>query len=148
MRAILTSVRWYFIVLVVQLLSHVRLFVTPWMVAHQPPLSSTISWSLLKFMFIESVMLSNHLIFCCPLLHWPSNFPIIRVFSNESAVCIRWPKYEFQLQVDSFKIEVIAGNSAGVQDCLVVYGLLPPSYWTQVWLLTTQKHILLRNKSW
>ena len=55
-------------------------------------LSSTISWSLLKFMFIESVMLSNHLILCCPLL-LPSIFPSIRVFSNESAFHIRWPKY-------------------------------------------------------
>ena len=53
---------------VVPLLSHVQLFVTPWSIAHQPPLSSIISWSLLRFMFTESVMLSNHLILCCPLL--------------------------------------------------------------------------------
>ena len=51
------------------------------------------SWSLLKFMSIESLMLINHLIFCCPLLLLPSTFPRIRVFSNESALCIRWPKY-------------------------------------------------------
>ena len=51
------------------------------------------SWSLLKFMSIESLMLINHLIFCCPLLLLPSTFPSIRVFSNESALCIRWPKY-------------------------------------------------------
>ena len=56
-------------------------------------LSFTISWSLLKLMFIESVMLSNHLIVCHPLLLLPSIFPSIRVFSNESALCIRWPKY-------------------------------------------------------
>ena len=57
------------------------------------PLSSTISQNLLKFISIESVMLSNHLIFCCPLLLLPSVFPSIRVFSNKSALCIRWPKY-------------------------------------------------------
>ena len=79
-------------------------------------------------MFNESVMLSNYLILYHPLLYLPSTFPIIRVFSNESALCIRWPKYEFQLQLDSFKIELTTGNSAGVQDCLLVYGLLPPSY--------------------
>jgi len=77
----------------VQLLSCVWLFVTPWTAAHQATLSITNSWSLLKLMSIESVMLSNHLILCCPLLLPPSNFPRIRVFSNESALCIRWPKY-------------------------------------------------------
>ena len=77
----------------VQSLSCVRLFVTPWTAACQASLSISISRSLLKFMFIESVMPSNHLILCCPLLFLPSIFPIIRVFSNESALCIRWPKY-------------------------------------------------------
>ena len=61
-------------------LSHVQLFATPWIAAHQASLSFTISWSLLKFMSIESVMLSNHLIFCCPLFLLPSIFPSIRVF--------------------------------------------------------------------
>ena len=65
----------------------------PWTTALQAPWSSTISWSLLKFMSIESVMLSNHLILCCPLLLWPSVFPSIGVFSSESALHIRWPKY-------------------------------------------------------
>ena len=77
----------------VQLLSHVRLFVTPWTAAHQAFLSITNSQSLLKFMSIESVMPSNHLILCQPLLLPPSIFPSIRVFSNESVLCIRWPKY-------------------------------------------------------
>ena len=76
----------------VQLLSHVQLFVTPWTEAHQASLSFTISQSLQKFMPIESVMPSNHLIFCRPLL-LPSIFPSIRVFSNESGLHIRWPKY-------------------------------------------------------
>ena len=77
----------------VQLLSCVRLFATPWNVARQASLSITNSRSLLKLMSIESVMPSNHLIFCRPLLLSPSTFPNIRVFSNESALHIRWPKY-------------------------------------------------------
>ena len=76
-----------------QLLSHVRLFATPWTAARQASLSITKSQSLFKFMFIESVMPSNHLILCCPLLLLPSIFPSIRVFSNESPLRIRWWKY-------------------------------------------------------
>ena len=78
---------------VVRLLSRVWFFVTPKTAASQDPLSSTISWSLLKFMSIELVMLSNHLFFCRPLLLLPSIFPSIRVFPNELAPHIRWPKY-------------------------------------------------------
>ena len=74
-------------------LSHVWLFVTPWTAACQASLSFTISKSLFKFMSIELVMLSNHLILCHLLLLLPSIFPSIRVFSNESALHIRWPKY-------------------------------------------------------
>ena len=77
----------------VQSLSRVQLFATPWAAAHQASLSTTKSQSSLKLMSIESVMLSNHLIFCHPLLLLPSIFPSIRVFSNESALRIRWPKY-------------------------------------------------------
>ena len=77
----------------VQSLSHVRLFVTPWTAAHQASLSITNSQSLLKFMSIESVMPSNHLILCRPLLYPPSIFLSIRVFSNKSVLQIRWPKY-------------------------------------------------------
>ena len=75
---------------VVQSLSCVRLSVIPWTEMHQASLSFTISWSLLKLMTIESVMLSNHLILCCSLLLLPSVFPSIRVFSNELALRIRW----------------------------------------------------------
>ena len=77
----------------VQSLIHVKLFVTPWSAAHQASLSITNSWSLLKFMSIKSVMPSNHLILCHPLLLLPSIFPSIRVFSSESVLHIRWPKY-------------------------------------------------------
>ena len=77
----------------VQLLSRVQLFVTPWTAACQASLSITNTRSLLKLMSIESVMPSNHLILCCPLLLLPSIFPSIRVFSNESVLCNEWPKY-------------------------------------------------------
>ena len=77
----------------VQSLNRVRLFVSPWTAACQPTLSFNNSWSLLKLMSIESVMPSNHLILSHPLLFLLSIFPSIRVFSNESALCVRWPKY-------------------------------------------------------
>ena len=77
----------------VQSLSHVWLFSIPWTAACQASLSITNSWSLPKLMSNESVMPSNHLILCHPLLLLPSIFPSIRVFSYESALCIRWPKY-------------------------------------------------------
>ena len=82
-----------YLVVVVQSLSHVRLFATPWTAARQASLSITNSWSLLKLTSINSVMPSNHLILCLPLLLPPSIFPSIRVFSNESVLHIRWPKY-------------------------------------------------------
>ena len=78
---------------VVQWLSCVWLFASPWIVARQASLSLTISWSLPKFISIVLVMPSYHVILCCPLLLLPSVFPTNRVFSNESAVHIRWPKY-------------------------------------------------------
>ena len=77
----------------VQSLSCVRLFAIPWTAARQASLSITNSWSFLELIFIESVMISNHLILCHPLLILPLIFPSIRVFSNESALRIRWPKY-------------------------------------------------------
>ena len=77
----------------VQSLSRFWQFATPWIAACQATLSITNSWSSLKLMFIESVIPSNHLILCCPLLLLPSVFPSIRVFSNKSVLLIRWPKY-------------------------------------------------------
>ena len=76
-----------------QLLSRVQLFATPWIAAHQASLSITNSRSSLRLMFIESVMPSSHLILCRPLLLLPLIPPSIRVFSNESTLCMRWPKY-------------------------------------------------------
>ena len=84
----------------VQSLSCVQFIVTPWTTAHQSSLSITTSWSSLKLMFTESVMSSNHLILC-RLLLLPSILPRIRVFSNESVLCIRWPKYwSFSLSIN------------------------------------------------
>ena len=77
-----------------QSLSRVRLFATSWTATLQASLSIANSWSLLKLMSIESVMPSNHLILCHPFLLLPSIFPSIRVFSNQSVLCIRWPKYQ------------------------------------------------------
>ena len=103
----------------VQLLSHVRLFATQWTAARQVSLSITNSLGLLKLMSIESVMSSNHLILCRPLLLLPSIFPSIRVFSNESVLSIRWPKYR------SCSFSISPSNESGtdfLQDELV--GLL------------------------
>ena len=88
---------------VVQSLSCVQFFATPWTAACQAPLSITISWSLLRFMFTESVMPSNHLILYRLLLLLPPVFPSIRVFSNESALHSRWPEYwSFSFGVSPF----------------------------------------------
>ena len=87
------KVEWLDHFVVVHLLSHVQLSVAAWTTACQAPLSSTVFQTLLKFMFIESVRLSNHLILCHPLLLLPSIFPSIWVFSNESVLHIRWSKY-------------------------------------------------------
>ena len=80
-------------VIVVQVISHVRLFATPWTAAQHTSLPFSISWNLLKLMSIELVILSNHLILCCPFLFLPSIFPSVWVFSSELALRIRWSKY-------------------------------------------------------
>ena len=113
-------------VISVQSLSRVCLFVTPWTAAHQASLSITNSWSLLKFMSIESVMPFNHLILCRPLLLLPSVFPSIRVFSSESVLHIKWPKYwNFSFSI-SPSIEYSGFISFGMDwlDLLAVQGTL------------------------
>ena len=86
----------------VQSLNHVQLFETPWTAARQASPSITNSWSLHKLMSTESVMPSNHLILCCPLLLLPLIFPSIRIFSNESVLCIRWPNdWSFSFSISS-----------------------------------------------
>ena len=113
--------------IVVQLLSHVRLFVT----AHQASLSFTVSWSLLKLMSIESVMPSNHLILCHPLLLLPSVFPSVRVFSNELALHIRWSKYwnfNFSISSPSESSGLISFRT-DLFDLLAVQGTLKSLIW-------------------
>ena len=94
---LISWLRWYLVdistIRSVQSLSCIQLFATPWTAARQASLSSTITQSLLKLMSIKLMIPSNHLILCHPLLLFPSVFPSIRVFSNESALHIRWPKY-------------------------------------------------------
>ena len=98
---------------VVQSLSLVRLFVTPWTTICQASLSFTISQSLPKFLSIASVMPSNHLILCCPLLL--SVFPSIKVFSSESAVCIRWPKYwNFRFSSSKVSLKTVTQTSSAL----------------------------------
>ena len=110
----------------VKLLSYVRLFATLWIAAQQPSLSFTISWILLKLMSIELVMASNHLILCHPLLLLPSVFPSIRVFSHESALHIRWPKYwSFSFSISpSNEYSVLISFRMDWLDLLAVQGTL------------------------
>ena len=112
----------------VQLLSHVRLFATPWTAACQASLSITNSQSLLKLISIESVMPSNHLLLCQPLLLLPSIFPSIRVFSDESVLHMRWPKYwsfSFRILVivKSCDVSIVSIRCSVVSDCLQPHGL-------------------------
>ena len=111
----------------VQSFSHVRLFVTPWTAARQASLSITTSQNLLKLMSIESVMPSNHLILCRPLLLLPSIFPSIRAFSNESVLCIRWPKYcsfSFSISPSNEYSGLISFRMHWLLDLLAVQGTL------------------------
>ena len=111
----------------VQLLSHVWLFATPWITAHQASLSITNSWSSLKLMSIKLVMPSSHLILCCPLFLLPPILPSIRVFSSESTLRMRWPKYwSFSFSISPSKEHLgvyfkINGN--------YTYGKFKDKYW-------------------
>ena len=123
----------------VQSLSRVWLFLMPWTAAHQAPLSSAIFWSLLKFMSIELVMLSNHLILCHPLLFLSSIFPSIRIFPNEH-LCIRWPKYwSFSFNISpSDEYSGLVSFRIDWFDCPAVQGTfksLLQSHNSKVWIL-------------
>ena len=124
------------IVAVVQSLSHVQVFSTPWTAAHQASLSFIISSSLLKFMSIESGMLSNHLPFCHPLLLLPSIFPNIRVFSNESALHIRWPKYWSSVS--------FSNNPSNEYSGLISFRI----DWFDILAVQETRKSLLQNHSW
>ena len=128
----------------VQWFSHIRLFATPWTEAHQVSLSITNSWSLLKLMSIELVMPSSHLILCRPLLLLPSIFPSIRVFSNESVLHIRWPKYwsfSFSISPSNEDLGLISFRM-GWLDLLAVHGTLKSLLLWRLWTVNTtvQKH--------
>ena len=119
-----TARKWSNLFVVPQLLSCVRFFATPWAAALQASLSITNSQSLLKLMSIELVMPSNHLILCCPLLLLPSIFPSIRIFSNELALCIRWPNYwSFSITPSNEYSEMISFRMDWL-DLLAVQGTL------------------------
>ena len=110
--------------LVVHSLSHVQRFATPWTAASQVSLSFTIFWSLLRLMSIESVMSSNYLTLCHPLLLLPSIFPQIGVFSNELALCIRWPNFwSFSISLTNEYLELISFRIDWL-DLLAVQGTL------------------------
>ena len=123
----------------VQSLSHVRLFVTPWTTARQASLFITNSWNPPKPTSIKSMMPSSHLILCCPLLLLPPIPPSIRVFSNESALRIRWPKYIISLLTGSLVYPILhrsgeakAGHSSSAYSGLEILGVhscfSPPHY--------------------
>ena len=120
----------------VQLLSHVWLFATPWTSARQASSSIINSQSLLKLMSIDLGMLSNHLILCHPLLLLPSVFPSIKVFSNESVLRIRWPKYwsfNFSISPCNEYSELISFRMTGLIDFLVVQGTFKSFVWHHRW---------------
>ena len=107
-------------------LSCICLYVTPWTATHQAPLFFTIFRSWLKFISAELVMRSNHLILCCPLLLLPSVFPSITIFSRESALCIRWPKYwsfSFNISPSNEHSQLISFRMDRL-DCLAAQGTL------------------------
>ena len=134
-----------------QSLSRVWLFVTPWTAAHQASLSITNSWSLFKLMSIESVMPSNHLILCHPLLLLSLIFPSIRVFSNEAVLCISWPKYwSFSISINpsseysgliSFRIDSFDLAVQGTLKSLLQYHSSKPSTLWRSAFLIIQSHI-------
>ena len=133
---------------VVQSLSHVQLFATPWTDTRQASLSFTISWRLLKFMSVESVIQSIHLILCRPLLFLPSVFPSIRVFSSESVLQIKWPKYwSFSFSISnsneysgliSFKIDRFEPLTVFSRIAVRKHQFFgtPPSLWSNSHILT------------
>ena len=137
---------------IVQSLSHVQLFVIPWTAACQASLSITISQSLLNLMSLESMMPSNHLILCCSLFLLPSIFPIIRVFSNKSAYCIRWPKcwsFSYKIsasneysglisrRIDWFDLFAVQGTLGSL---LQHYGFKASVLWFSAFLMVRLSH--------
>ena len=136
-------------VIVVQSLSRIWLFVTPWTAAHQATLSFTISQSLLKLMSIELVMPSNHLTLCWPLLLLPSVLPSIRVFSTESVLHIKWPKYwSFSFSINpSNEYSGLICFRIDLLDLLAVQGTLKNLLHQFLWLLSPDIPRVLESES-
>ena len=132
----------FLIIISVQSLSRVRLFATSWTVAHQASLSITNSWSLLKLMSIESVMPSNHLILCCPLLLLPLIFPSVRIFSSELVLHIRWPKdWSFSFSISpSNEYSGLISCRMDWLDLLTVHGTLKSLLQHQSSKVSTLQH--------
>ena len=141
------------IIVFVQSLCRIQLSATPWTIAHQAPLSSTISRSLLKFTSIELAVLSNHLILCHPLLLLPSIIPDISIFSNESALCIRWPKYwsfsvspsnEYSrlisFRIDWFDLLAVQGT---LKSLLQHHSLKASILWRSVFFMVQLSHLYM-----
>ena len=131
----------------IQSLSHVRLSATPWTATLQASLSIANSRSLLKLMSIESVMPSNHLILCRPLLLLPSIFPSIRVFSKESALCIRGPKYwSFSFSISpSYEYSGLISFRMGWLDLLAVQGTFKSLLQLTCTLIDSAKHTAIQT---
>ena len=134
---------------VVQLLSCVWLFATPWTAEQQASLSFTISQSLLEFMSIESVMLFNHLILCHPLLPLPSISPSIRIVSNELALCIRWPEYsgwDIILKSPSTVWSLVSLLTFFMESCSIYVQHSPvPLYKSSLFCTVLNKYQLIHN---
>ena len=133
----------------VQSLSRVRLVATPWTAARQASLAITNSWSLLKPMSIESVMPSNHLILCCPLLLLPSIFLSITVFSNESVLHIRWPKnWSFSFSISpSNEYSGLISFRMDWLDLLAVQGTLKSLLWRSAFYIVQLSHPNMTGKT-
>ena len=133
----------------VQLLSSVWLFVTQWTAVYQASLSITSSQSLLKLMSFESVMPSNHLILCCPLLLLPTIFPRIRIFSNESVLHIRWPKnWSFSFSISpSNEYSGLISFRMDWLDLLAVQGTLKSLLWRSAFYIVQLSHPNMTGKT-
>ena len=129
---------------VVQSVSHVQLFRTPWTAAHQASLSFTTSQSLLKLISIEPMMPSNHLILHCPLLLLPSIIPSIRVFSSESVLPIRWPKYwSFTFSISpSNEYSALISFRIDLLDLLAIQGTLKSLLQHHMWFKSINPSVL------
>ena len=143
----------------VQSLSRVQLFATPWTLARQASLFFTISWSLLRLMSIESMMPPNHLILYHPLLLLPSIFPSIRVFSNEWALSIRWPKkWSFNFSISSsneysglisFRIDWLdlLAVQGTLKNLLQHHSLKASIFWHSAFFIVQRSHLYLTEKT-